>query len=137
MTNLVKIVGVSAFDRTYWDDGDFGKLSWIIDMDKIRYVRTGFNYDVDYIGSGSDFEVANPEKYLKTRIVMLDGQELNFCINTNLGGVGNEIENAVANLFKSKPYTDSYGKMKVLDLDKIANFEFIEDDFEFNRLYDF
>jgi hypothetical protein len=137
MTNLVKIVGVSAYDRAYWDDGDSGRLSWIIDMDKIRYVETEFNYDVGYIGSGEDFEVANPENYIKTKIVMFDGQRLDFCINTTLGGVGNEIEKAIEDLFKSKPYTDSYNKMKVLDLDKIVNFEFIEDDADWNRLYDF
>jgi len=137
MTNLVKIVGVSAFDRGYWEAGDSGRLSWIIDMDKIRNVTTSFNFGVGYIGSGDTYEVANPEKYLRTRIEMLEGYYLEFCVNTNLGGVGNEIENAIADLFKSKPSTDSYGKMKVLDLDKIVNFEFIEDDVAWLRLYDF
>lgn len=134
MNNLVKIVGLSAYDRGYFEDEDSGRLSWIIDMDKIRCIGTYFNNDVDF---GSTYQKENPEKYLKTRITMFDGYDLIFCINTNLGGVGNEIENALANLFSSKPSADSYGKMKVLDLDKIINFEYIEDDGEWRRLYDF
>lgn len=129
MNNLVKIVGLSAYDRGYFEDEDSGRLSWIIDMDKIRIISTDFNFDVSY-------EVVNVEKYLKTRITMFDGNYLEFCINLNLGGVGNEIENALANLFSSKPLADSYGKMKVLDLDKIINFEYIEDNGEWLRLYD-
>lgn len=129
MNNLVKIVGLSAYDRGYFEDEDSGRLSWIIDMDKIRIISTDFNFDVSY-------EVVNVEKYLKTRITMFDGNYLEFCINLNLGGVGNEIENALANLFSSKPSADSYGKMKVLDLDKIINFEYIEDNGEWLRLYD-
>ena len=134
MNNLVKIVGLSAYDRGYFEDEDSGRLSWIIDMDKIRCIGTSFNGAVDF---GSTYQKENPEKYLKTYIDMFDGGSLAFCINTNLGGVGNEIENALANLFSSKPSADSYGKMKVLDLDKIINFEYIEDDGEWSRLYDF
>jgi len=134
MTNLVKIVGLSAYDRGYFEDEDSGRLSWIIDIDKIRCIETRFNYDVEY---GSSYEQENPEKYLRTRITMFDGPTLSICINVNLGGVGNEIENALAGLFSSKPSADSYGKMKVLDLDKIINFEYIEDNSGWNRLYDF
>lgn len=128
MNNLVKIVGLSAYDRGYFEDEDSGRLSWIIDMDKIRVISTTFNYDAP---------TENAQRYLKTRITMFDGNYLEFCINLNLGGVGNEIENALANLFSSKPSADSYGKMKVLDLDKIINFEYIEDNGEWLRLYDF
>ena len=132
MNNLVKIVGLSAYDRGYFEDEDSGRLSWIIDMDKIRVISTDFNELPTTVPA-----TPNKEKYLKTRITMFDGNYLEFCINLNLGGVGNEIENALANLFSSKPLADSYGKMKVLDLDKIINFEYIEDNGEWLRLYDF
>ena len=133
MNNLVKIVGLSAVDRTYFEDEDSGVLSWIIDMDKIRRIRTSFNTDVNYDDPG----IVNVEKYLKTRITMFDAPDLTFCINVNLGGVGNEIENALADLMNARTSSDKYSQMKVLDCSKIVNFEYIEDDFEWQRLTDF
>lgn len=133
MNNLVKIIGLSAFDRTYFEDEDSGVLSWIIDMDKIRMISTDFNYDVSYTDEG----IVNVEKYLKTTITMFDNFDLHFCINVNLGGVGNEIENALANLMNTRTSSDKYSQMKVLDCSKIVNFEYIEDDGEWQRLYDF
>ena len=133
MNNLVKIVGLSAYDRGYFDNESNGVLSWIIDMDKIRVISTDFNFDVSYEDPG----IVNVEKYLKTRITMFDGYYLEFCINLNLGGVGNEIENALADLINARTSSDKYSQMKVLDCSKIVNFEFIEDQGEWLRLYDF
>jgi len=133
MNNLVKIVGLSAYDRGYFENEDSGVLSWIIDMDKIRVISTDFNFDVSYEDPG----IVNVEKYLKTRITMFDGYYLEFCINLNLGGVGNEIENALADLINARTSSDKYSQMKVLDCSKIVNFEFIEDQGEWLRLYDF
>lgn len=132
MNNLVKIIGLSAYDRSYFTDEDSGVLSWIIDMDKIRTIKTEFNSDVSYTDPG----VVNVEKYLKTTITMFDGYDLIFCINANLGGVGNEIENALANLMNARTSSDKYSQMKVLDCSKIVNFEYIEDDGQWYRLYD-
>jgi len=132
MNNLVKIIGLSAYDRSYFEGENSGVLSWIIDMDKIRAIYTDFNSDVNYADPG----IVNVEKYLKTTITMFDGQDLYFCINTNLGGVGNEIENALADLMNARTSSDKYNQMKVLDCSKIINFEFIEDDGEWQRLYD-
>lgn len=133
MNNLVKIIGLSAVDRTYFEEEDSGVLSWIIDMDKIRVISTDFNYDIDPTAG----PVLNIEKYLKTRITMFDGGDLDFCINANFGGVGNEIENALANLMNARTSSDKYNQMKVLDCSKIINFEYIEDNSEWYRLYDF
>jgi len=133
MNNLVKIVGLSAYDRGYFDNESNGVLSWIIDMDKIRVISTDFNFDV----SSEDPGIVNVEKYLKTRITMFDGYYLEFCINLNLGGVGNEIENALADLINARTSSDKYSQMKVLDCSKIVNFEFIEDQGEWLRLYDY
>lgn len=133
MNNLVKIIGLSALDRTYFENEDSGVLSWIIDMDKIRTISTGFNYDVTYTDPG----IENVEKYLKTTITMFDGYDLVFCINANLGGVGNEIENALASIMNTKTSSDKYSQMKVLDCSKIVNFEYIQDDFDWQRLTDF
>lgn len=132
MNNLVKIIGLSAFDRSYFTDEDSGVLSWIIDMDKIRMIRTTFNTDVTYTDPG----IVNVEKYLQTKITMFDNSELIFCINVNLGGVGNEIENALANLMNARTSSDKYSQMKVLDCSKIVNFEYIEDNSKWLRLYD-
>jgi len=132
MNNLVKIIGLSAYDRSYFESEDSGVLSWIIDMDKIRVIYTDFNSDVNYDDPG----IVNVEKYLKTTITMFDGKDLSFCINANLGGVGNEIENALADLMNARTSSDKYSQMKVLDCSKIINFEFIEDAGEWQRLYD-
>tara|TARA_R110000803_G_scaffold166372_1_gene229716 strand:- start:563 stop:964 length:402 start_codon:yes stop_codon:yes gene_type:complete len=133
MNNLVKITGLSAYNRTYFENEDSGVLSWIIDMDKIRIISTAFNDDV----VGTIPKTENEERYLKTRITMFDGGYLSFNINVNLGGVGNEIENALADLIDARTSSDKYNQMKVLDCSKIINFEFIEDSSQWYRLYDY
>tara|TARA_B110000503_G_scaffold133267_1_gene210502 strand:+ start:602 stop:1003 length:402 start_codon:yes stop_codon:yes gene_type:complete len=133
MNNLVKITGLSAYNRTYFENEDSGVLSWIIDMDKIRVISTEFNRDVNTTLPPTE----NKERYLKTRIIMFDGAYLDFCININLGGVGNEIENALADLIDARTQSDKYNQMKVLDCSKIINFEFIKDTSQWLRLYDY